>query len=110
MQKQKLLIENGELKAALKTFKSLYLSSVEHIKVYKLTDEKRENQLKILTEMQKNIKDLQASSDDRALIGKLSHQLMICRWQQGEVNKKYDKVLDDTRQDRIQLENFESQV
>ncbi|KRX05015.1 hypothetical protein PPERSA_06649 [Pseudocohnilembus persalinus] len=107
--KQAMLIENSELKAALSTFKSLYLASVDQVKVKKLTLEKRQHQKQIMQELMDNIKKEQATSDDKSLIGKLYHQLMISRWQQGEINKKYDNIYDENQQDKIKIQNFEKE-
>lgn len=35
---------------------------------------------------------------------------MICRWQQGEINKKYDTLLDENRQDKIKLKNQDYEI
>lgn len=56
--KQRMTIENQELKTALRTFKSLYQQSIDHIKVLKLTDEKRKHEVNTLKETRESIKNL----------------------------------------------------
>lgn len=66
----KMLTENAELKAACHTYKTLYEAAVDQIKVLKLTQEKRKNEVEVMREA---IKELQATNDERMLIGKLYH-------------------------------------
>jgi len=102
---EKLSLERSELKRNMITFKNLYESSVGQIKILKLALEKKKNEVEVF---QNTIKDLQALSDEAALVGKLQHELMLSKWNEGVANKKYETALDENRQLKIELQSFEA--
>ena len=69
--------------------------------------EKRKNESEVF---QNTIKDLQMASDEHSLIGKLQHELMVSKWNEGLVNKKYETILDENRQIKLEIEELEVQV
>ena len=53
------------------------------------------------------IRELQADSVDKQRLGKLYYVVMLSRWQEAAVNKKYDMVLGENREMRRELLNTE---
>lgn len=104
---QKMALDWGDLQASRKTFKNLYEYSVGQIKVLKISIEKRKNEGEVF---QATIKELQMTSDEHALIGKLQHELMVSKWNEGLVNKKYETVIDENRQFKLEIEEVDVQV
>ena len=96
-----------DLKASNKTFKNLYDYSANQIKTLKLSIEKKKNENEVALN---TIKDLQMASDEQALVGKLQHELMISKWNEGLVNKKYDAILDENRQVKMDLSGKDYEV
>lgn len=42
------------------------------------------------------------------MIGKLFHQVMVSRWNEGQTNQKYEKLLDDLRRLKLEEKSFEA--
>jgi len=104
---EKMSLDWADLQASRKTFKNLYEHSVSQVKILKLAVEKRKNESEVL---QATVKDLQMVSDENALVGKLQHELMVSKWNEGVVNKKYESILDDNRQIRLEIEEVEVEL
>lgn len=104
---EKMALDWADLQASRKTFKNLYEYSVSQVKILKLSIEKRKNEGEVL---QATVKDLQMTTDENALVGKLQHELMVSKWNEGVVNKKYESILDDNRQIRLEIEEVEVEL
>lgn len=59
--------------------------------------------------MHEVIKELQSNDDDKSLIGRLHHRVMITQWELGETNKKYSKLCESTNSTEIDLKNKEAE-
>lgn len=77
------------------------------MKILKLSLEKRKNEVIVF---QDTIKTLQMNGDDHALIGKLQHQVMVSRWNEGQTNKKFENLVDEIRALKLENENMYSKV
>lgn len=103
-EKNKIIMQ--EQKSKLVTFDNLYTYAVDHIKVLKVTLEKKKHETDT---MHDTIKDLQSVDDEKSLIGRLHHRVMITQWELGETNKKYSRMCDNTNQLEIELKNKETE-
>ena len=104
---EKMSLDWSDLQASRKTFKNLYEYSVGQVKILKLAVEKKKNETEVL---QNTVKELQTTSDENALVGKLQHELMVSKWNEGVVNKKYESILDENRQIKMEIEQVEGHV
>ena len=102
-----LTLENVELKAALTTFKNLYEVSVNHTKTMRMVLERGKHETE---QLQLALRDLQATADEKALIGKLYHQVMVSRWNEGQMNKKFDGQMDLLRKFKIEAASIQTQL
>lgn len=73
----------------------------------KLSLEKRKSEVNTY---QETIKSLQMSSEEHALIGKLQHQVMVSRWNEGQTNKKFEELIDEIRALKLEKGNIEAKV
>lgn len=101
-QNDKLQIENNELKSALQTFQNLYSVAYEQTIVTQMSKTKKEHEMEIL---QQTVRELESQSDDKSLYGKLKHLLMISRWQEGEIKKKYESINVELQDLKIKYES-----
>ena len=53
------------------------------------------------------VREISAQSEDQKRLGKLYYLVMLSRWQEAAVNKKYDMVLTENRELRKDLLNTE---
>ena len=51
------------------------------------------------------VRDLQSFSEDQQRLGKLYYLVMLSRWQEAAVNKKYDMILSENKELRRELMN-----
>ena len=107
LESDRLYIENAALKAANNTFRNLYQASMHQTSVLRISVEKSRSEV---TTFKKTIKELQGSGDRESMIGKLYYSLMISRWNEGEVNKKYDGILTEFRRVANSLRSIEEKV
>jgi hypothetical protein len=52
-------------------------------------------------------REISANSEDQKRLGKLYYLIMLSRWQEAAVNKKYDMILTENRELRKDLMNTE---
>ena len=93
--------EVAECRAAMQTYKNLVTVSSDHARALQLTIERRKDEVHMF---QQAIRELQANSQDSATVGKLYHQLMVARWSEASSNRKYDSLLNETR--NLRTESF----
>lgn len=55
--------------------------------------------------LQQTVRELESQSDDKSLYGKLKHLLMISRWQEGEIKKKYESINVELQDLKIKYES-----
>ena len=51
------------------------------------------------------VRELQSQSVDQQRLGKLYYVVMLSRWQEAAVNKKYDMTLSENKQLRMEILN-----
>lgn len=51
------------------------------------------------------VRDLQSYSEDKTRLGKLVYIVMLSRWQEAAINKKYDMILSENKELRRELIN-----
>lgn len=107
LENDRLFIENAALKAANNTFRNLYQASLQQTSTLRITVEKSRGEVRTF---KRTIKDLQGSGDRESMIGKLYYSLMIARWNEGEVNKKYESMLTEFRRVVLSLSTIEEKV
>lgn len=103
----RITIENAALRAANNTFRNLYQAALHQTSVLRLTLEKYRSEVSTFKQI---IKDLQGAGDKEAMIGKLYYSLMVSKWKESEVNKKYDEVFTEFRKVTISLQSFEEKL
>ena len=104
---EKVLLENVSLKAANNTFRNLYQASFEQTSTLRITLQKSRTEVETF---KRTIKELEGSGDRESMIGKLYYSLMISKWNEGEVNKKYDGILTEFRRVASTLSSIEEKV
>ena len=107
LENDRLFIENASLKAANNTFRNLYQASMYQTSVLRISVEK--SRMEVDT-FKKIIKELQGSGDREAMIGKLYYSLMISKWNEGEVNKKYAGIIMEFKRVTMELKIIEENV
>lgn len=103
----RLVIENVSLKAANNTFRNLYQASMYQTSVLRISVEKSRMEVETFKRI---IKDLQGSGDRESMIGKLYYSLMISKWNEGEVNKKYAGIIEEFKRVTTELKIVEEKV
>eukprot|EP01017_Pseudomicrothorax_dubius_P040838 TRINITY_DN6464_c0_g2_i2.p1 TRINITY_DN6464_c0_g2~~TRINITY_DN6464_c0_g2_i2.p1 ORF type:complete len:635 (-),score=204.55 TRINITY_DN6464_c0_g2_i2:36-1940(-) len=103
----KMRSEVTQLRAANDSFRELYEAAVHQVKVLKMTNERRLGETEAL---EIAIKDLQSNSDEKVLIGKLHHQLLFLKYNEGVLGKKYEASLDELRRKNKELVSLENRT
>lgn len=95
-----LKMEVAETRAALLSYKSMHNVVAEQVKSLKVMHErnKDENESLITT-----LRDLQSENFDKQKYGKLYYVVMLSRWQEAAVNKKYAMKLGECKELRGEL-------
>ena len=92
------------LRIGMNTFKELYNSSNQQVKLITLNKEKNTDELDTY---KKAIRELQSENNMNALIGKLYYTILISRWREANTLRKYDDFIADfssLKEDNFQLE------
>ena len=92
------------LRIGMNTFKELYNSSNQQVKLITLNKEKNTDELDTY---KKAIRELQSENNMNALIGKLYYTILISRWREANTLRKYDDFIADfssMKEDNFQLE------
>ena len=72
------------------TYRNMYGVIAEQVKSLKIMHERRKDENDSLLS---NLRDIQSESHDKAKYGKLYYVVMLSRWQEAAVNRKYDAKL-----------------
>lgn len=81
-----------QTRAALLSYKSMHNTVCEQVKQLKIMHERRKDENESLIQ---TLRDIQSESIDKTKYGKLYYVVMLSRWQEAAVNKKYDmKILE----------------
>lgn len=56
------------------------------------------------------IKELQQQSDEKAIVGKLQHKLMVSHFNQAQVNIKYDSLIHELEREKTTVNTLEADV
>ena len=90
-----LQIELIETRGTLMSYKNMQGVITEQVKSLKMMHERRkdENESLIAT-----LRDVQSESFDKQKYGKLYYVVMLSRWQEAAVNKKYDMKLSECKE------------
>lgn len=104
---ENLRIENVQLRSALDTFRSLHDAAVREAKTLKVAVGKNDDEN---LHLKREIRDMQAESDEKALIGKLFNQVLTEKWTEAAFNKKYDQALNDLKDAQIAASNLEAKL
>ena len=103
----KLQIENRDLRSAMDTFKDLYEASIHQVQLLKYSldrdkEEKRVNKETLLK--------LQSDSDEKALIGKVMHEMLMVKQAAAETNRKRESQLNELRKHKMEGEKLTNEV
>jgi membrane protein involved in colicin uptake len=101
---EKLYTELTETRAAMLSYKNMTEVIGDQVKGLKLTMERKKDENDNLINA---LRDLQSMSEDNQRVGKLYYLIMLSRWQEAAVNKKYDMILTETKELRKELMNSE---
>jgi Ca2+-binding EF-hand superfamily protein/chromosome segregation ATPase len=104
---ENLRIESTQLRSALDTFRNLHEAAVREAKSLRLSVGRSDDEI---IHLRKEIRELQALSDENALIGKLFNQVLTEKWTEASFNRKYDQIIDDFRKSQLKVQNLEKKV
>jgi Ca2+-binding EF-hand superfamily protein len=93
------------LRVGLNTFKDLYKSCSRQIQILNVKSQRNDDEVDTY---KKAVKDLQADSNQNALIGKLYYSLLISRWREAASLRKYDDFINEfasLREDNFKCES-----
>ncbi|EGR31006.1 hypothetical protein IMG5_119470 [Ichthyophthirius multifiliis] len=104
---QKLIKQNLELKNSNNTLNTLYQFASDQVKQLLVSNQKIQYEFNTLRDL---VKFLQSLSDENVVLGKIQHQLMISRFNQGLIGCKYEKVLSQFEQAKTEIINLEGTI
>ena len=93
-----------ETKAAMITYKNMTEVISDQVRGLKLAMERKKDENENLINA---VREISSQSEDQKRLGKLYYLVMLSRWQEAAVNKKYDMVLTENRELRKDLLNTE---
>jgi hypothetical protein len=99
---ERLLTDLTETRAAMLSYKNMCSVIAEQAKNLKLMYERRKDEHDNLMNA---LREMQSESVDQERIGKLYFIIMLSRWQEAAVNKKYDLVINEVKELRSELIN-----
>jgi Ca2+-binding EF-hand superfamily protein len=98
--KTKLITELTETRAAMLSYKSMCGVIGNQVKDMKLIHERRKDEQDNLFAA---LREMQAEDVGKERLGKLYYVIMLSRWQEAAVNKKYERALSEVKELRGQL-------
>ncbi|EAR96949.2 EF-hand pair protein (macronuclear) [Tetrahymena thermophila SB210] len=104
---KRVLKENVELRSQNRILKDLHEFSSNQVKDLLITLERKKFETEHLHE---TIKDLQSLSDEKAVVGKLQHSLMVSRFNQAQTNIKYDNLIHDYEKQQYEVQILEHEL
>jgi hypothetical protein len=102
-QSEKLKKDLTETRAALLSYKNMQNVVAEQVKSLKLMHERKRNENESLIQ---TLRDIQAESPDKQKFGKLYYVVMLSRWQEAAVNKRYDLKVTESKELRGEILNL----
>ena len=81
-------------RAAMLTYKNMHDVMANQVKNLKLIQERRKDETDNMIEA---LREMQSESVDKDCVGKLYFVIMLSRWQEAAVNKKYEAVLSQVK-------------
>ena len=84
----------AETRAAMLTYKNMCTVIGDQVKNLKLMQERKKDEHENLLEA---LREMQSENATTERVGKLYFIIMLSRWQEASVNKKYEAVLNETK-------------
>jgi len=94
--------ELTETKAAMLSYKNMNETIADQVKGLKLIIERRKDENENLVEA---VRELSSQSDEQKRLGKLYYVVMLSRWQEAALSRKYEALLNENREMRKELIN-----
>ena len=88
----------------MNTYKNMTDVISDQVKGLKVVLERKKDENENLVNA---VRELSSHSDDQQRLGKLYYLVMLSRWQEAAVNKKYDMILTENRDLRKEFMNTE---
>ena len=107
LEHEKLTIEIERYRGAWSTYKCLYEASTNQVKMLVLASERKKDESDSLYTA---LRELQIKSPDHRQFGKLYYIIMLQRWQEAAANRKYDDVLNDVKNYRVEVQHLEEKL
>lgn len=101
-QNEKLITDLNETRAAMLSYKNMCGVIAEQAKNLKLMHERKRDEHDNLLEA---LREMQSEGATKERIGKLYFIIMLSRWQEASVNKKYEAVIGEVKDLRGELIN-----
>jgi len=95
-----------EVRAAMLSYKNMCQVIADQAKNIKLIHERRKDEHENLLEA---LREMQAEGVTKERVGKLYFIIMLSRWQEASVNKKYEAVISEVQKLRSELMTSQSQ-
>lgn len=99
-QNEKLITELTETRAAMLSYKNMCQVIAEQAKNLKLIAERKKDEHENLLEA---LREMQSEGATKERVGKLYFIIMLSRWQEASVNKKYEAVISEVKDLRNEL-------
>ena len=97
---EKLRTSLTETRAAMLNYKNMTVVIADQVKNLKLVHERKKDEHENLLEA---LREMQSDSQTKERVGKLYFIIMLSRWQEASVNKKYEAVLSEVKNLRGEL-------
>ena len=95
----------AETRAAMLTYKNMCTVIGDQVKNLKLMQERKKDEHENLLEA---LREMQSENATTERVGKLYFIIMLSRWQEASVNKKYEAVLNETKKLQGELMSTEA--
>lgn len=100
VQNEKLITELAETRAAMLSYKNMCQVIADQAKNLKLIQERKKDENDNLIEA---LREMQSEGATKERVGKLYFIIMLSRWQEANVNKKYEAVIGEVKDLRTEL-------
>ena len=97
---EELLTKLNETRAAMLSYKNMCTVIADQAKNLKLMHERKRDEHENLLEA---LREMQSEGATKERVGKLYFIIMLSRWQEASVNKKYEAVISEVRELRNEL-------
>ena len=104
---ERLITEKNETRAAMLSYKKMCEVIADQAKNLKLMHERKRDEHDNLLEA---LREMQSEGSTKERIGKLYFIIMLSRWQEASVNKKYEAVISEVKDLRTDLINSQALV